>query len=107
MTDFEAAVYAAVQKIPYGTVATYGQIAKAVGAPRGARAVGNALHHHPDGDGTPCYRVVNAQGRLAPFYVFGGLDAQRDRLISEGIRVRNYRVDLEEYRCNDYDLADK
>ena len=48
MTTFER-VYAAVRLIPRGSVATYGQIARAIGNPRLARVVGYALHVNPDG----------------------------------------------------------
>lgn len=52
-------IYEAVKKIPRGKVATYGQVAALAGNSRMARAVGNALHHNPDPDNIPCYRVVN------------------------------------------------
>lgn len=54
-------IYEAVQKIPKGTVATYGQIAELAGDKKMARAVGNALHKNPDPEKIPCYRVVNAK----------------------------------------------
>ena len=97
MTEFERAVYEAVKLIPEGRAATYGQIAELAGYPRSARAVGNALHRNPDETNVHCHRVVNADGRLAKSFGFGGPDEQRRRLISEGVYVENYRVDLEEY----------
>ena len=97
MTDFERKVYVAVKKIPEGRVATYGQIAVLAGHPGAARAVGNALHRNPDEEHVFCHRVVNADGRLAGSFGFGGPDEQRRRLIAEGVYVVNYRVDLEEY----------
>ncbi len=99
MTEFESKVYSVVRRIPSGCVATYGQIAKAAGYPGASRAVGNALHHNPDPDGTPCYRVVNAQGKLTGNFAFGGIMRQRDLLVEDGIPVINYKVDLEEYGC--------
>lgn len=96
--SFEERVFAAVRQIPRGCVATYGDIAYLVGAPRAARAVGNALHRNPDGDLTPCYRVVNASGRLSPAYVFGGEGKQKALLEADGIVVKNGCVDLERYR---------
>ena len=97
MTDFERDVYEAVKRIPEGRVATYGQIAQLAGYPRAARAVGNALHRNPDETNVHCHRVVNADGRLARAFGFGGKNEQRRRLIAEGVYVVNYRVDLEEY----------
>ena len=97
MTEFERNVYKAVKLIPEGKVATYGQIAKLAGYPRAARAVGNALHRNPDETNVHCNRVVNADGRLAKSFGFGGPDEQRRRLLADGVYVVNYRVDLEEY----------
>ena len=97
MTEFERAVYEAVKLIPEGKTATYGQIAELAGYPRAARAVGNALHRNPDETNVHCHRVVNADGRLARSFGFGGQDEQRRRLIADGVYVVNCRVDLEEY----------
>lgn len=91
-------MYAAVRQIPPGYVATYGQIAELAGSPGAARAVGNALHVNPDPDGTPCFRVVNAQGKLTKNFGFGGIAEHRRRLEEDGIEVINYKVDLEVYR---------
>ena len=71
-------VYKIVQKVPKGKVTTYGQIAKKLGL--SARAVGHALHLNPDDTLTPCHRVVNVKGRIAPGFAFGGLGEQRKRL---------------------------
>ena len=57
-------IYKTVMKIPYGKVATYGQIATLCGNPYYARAVGNALHKNPNPQKIPCYRVVNSKGKL-------------------------------------------
>ena len=90
-------IYGAVRKIPFGTVATYAQIAELAGDRKMARAVGNALHKNPDPASIPCYRVVNAKGELANDFAFGGRDEQEKRLLGEGIRVRDGVVDLEKY----------
>ena len=84
--------------IPQGRVVTYGQIAAALGNPKLARAVGNALHRNPDGDKYPCYKVVSAQGKLSAHYAFGGLEEQRRRLERDGIAVTNGRVDLKKFQ---------
>lgn len=79
-------VYEAVKRIPYGKVASYGQIAAAIGCPRCARQVGWALHVNPDPEHVPCYRVVNRQGRLAEAFAFGGVNVQRTLLENEGVQ---------------------
>ena len=90
-------IYAAVKMIPYGCVATYGQIAEVAGNPKMSRAVGNALHKNPDPDNIPCYRVVNSEGRLADAFVFGGVNVQKELLEKEGVEVEDNRVDLGKY----------
>ena len=91
-------IYKTVMKIPYGKVATYGQIATICGNPYYARAVGNALHKNPNPQKIPCYRVVNSKGKLTENFAFGGLKVQSDLLISEGIEVIDGRVNLEKYQ---------
>ena len=94
MSFFEN-VYEAVQLIPRGKVATYGQIARMIGAPRSSRAVGYALHANPRPGVIPCHRVVNREGRLAPAFAFGGPEIQAQLLESEGVEVgENFTVDL-------------
>ncbi len=91
-------IYAYLRTIPAGHVVTYAQVGAAVGNPKLARAVGNILHKNPDPDTTPCFRVVNAKGYLAPAFAFGGVGAQRRRLEADGIEVTDDRVDLEKYQ---------
>lgn len=90
-------IYEAVKQIPYGHVATYGQVAELAGNPKMSRAVGNALHKNPDPENIHCYRVVNSKGELAGRFAFGGADVQAELLRSEGIEVVDNRVDLEKY----------
>ena len=96
--SFDWLVYRCVQQIPRGRVSTYGRIAEACGCPRGARAVGMALHRNPQPGKVPCHRVVNREGRLAPAFAFGGTDEQRRLLEDEGVAVspEGY-VDLTKY----------
>lgn len=89
-------IYEAVKKIPKGKVATYGQVALLAGNRRMCRAVGNALHHNPDPDNIPCYRVVNAKGELAGEFAFGGSGVQRRLLEADGITFIGDRVDLKQ-----------
>jgi len=91
-------IYNAVKMIPYGRVATYGQVAEMAGDRKMARAVGNALHKNPDPDNIPCFRVVNSKGELAGEFAFGGAGAQARLLEAEGIVVENGKVDLSKYK---------
>lgn len=90
-------IYEAVKMIPYGCVATYGQVAELAGDKNMARAVGNALHKNPDPENIPCFRVVNSKGELAGEFAFGGEGAQAKLLMAEGVEVINGRVDLKKY----------
>ncbi len=85
-------VYEFVKSIPPGKVATYGQIALYLGNRNFARMVGNILHDNPDPEHIPCHRVVNAQGQLSRSYAFGGIEAQRRLLESEGVVFKNNQV---------------
>lgn len=90
-------IYEAVKRIPYGRVATYGQVAEMAGDRKMARAVGNALHKNPDPDGIPCFRVVNSKGMLAESFVFGGINMQEELLKNEGVEVIDGKVDLKKF----------
>jgi methylated-DNA-protein-cysteine methyltransferase related protein len=93
--EFFNCVYEIVARIPAGKVMTYGQIAMLLGAPHGARRVGQAMFHAPEYLELPCHRVINSKGKLAPGYVFGGEGLQREMLELEGICFRdNGTVDL-------------
>ena len=81
-TDFERAVYRATRAIPFGKVATYGQIAKAIGNPNAQRAVGQALGKNPASIVIPCHRVVASDG-LGGFT--GGLHWKKKLLHHEGV----------------------
>jgi len=88
-------VYAAVAAIPPGRVATYGEVARLVGVPRGARAVGWALKALPEERAAevPWHRVVGHGGRISP-RPGPGAEIQRRRLRAEGVRFVGGRVDL-------------
>lgn len=91
-------IYEAVMTIPCGQVATYGQIAVIAGNKGYARIVGNALHQNPAPGIVPCHRVVNAKGRLAKHFAFGGIGEQQKLLEAEGVEVSDGFVDLEKYQ---------
>ena len=90
-------IYEAVKRIPKGCVATYGQVATMAGNERMSRAVGNALHKNPTPGIVPCHRVVDARGRLAGGFAFGGMEAQAALLTAEGVEVVDGKVDLGKY----------
>ena len=91
-------IYDIVKQIPYGKVATYGQVAALAGNKRWARVVGYALHVNPDPEHIPCYRVVNRFGEVSKAFAFGGENKQVELLEREGIKLDENRVDLKEYQ---------
>ena len=78
-------IYAMVEAIPEGRVATYGQIARLVGRPRHARQVGYALAATPPERTIPWHRVINAQGEISPRCKPGYDEYQRLLLEDEGV----------------------
>jgi methylated-DNA-[protein]-cysteine S-methyltransferase len=83
---FRREVYAATRRIPPGSVATYGEVARALGRtdPEAARDVGTALARNPFPIIVPCHRVVGANGKLTGFSAPGGLETKRRMLELEG-----------------------
>jgi methylated-DNA-[protein]-cysteine S-methyltransferase len=77
-TAFQLRVWEALKEIPYGQVASYGDIAKAIGNPKAVRAVGGANARNPIPIIIPCHRVIGSDGSLTGFG--GGLETKR-RLI--------------------------
>lgn len=99
MSEFNEKVHEIVRRIPKGRVMTYGQIAALLGVPRGARAVGWALHWVVDDANVPCQRVVNRYGGLAAGYGWGGQVAHKADLLTDGVTVRDdFTIDLKEYQ---------
>jgi O-6-methylguanine DNA methyltransferase len=68
---FQARVLDAARRIPFGLVTSYAELARRIGHPRAARAVGNALGANPVPLIVPCHRVVRGDGTWG-HYVFGG-----------------------------------
>ena len=92
--EFLYQVFAIVEEIPLGTVATYGQIARLSGHDKNARLVGKALSLSEYFGKYPCNRVVSSQGRCAP-----GWFEQKDLLTQEGITFKeNGCVDLRKHQ---------
>ena len=84
-------ILACVEAIPQGRVMSYGDVAEYAGA-RTPRLVGHVLRH--DGGSVPWHRVLHSDGTFADHL----RDEQRQRLIAEGVRVTDNRVDLRVYR---------
>lgn len=94
MSEFFQEVYAIVEKIPYGKVISYGQIAEALGRPRSARIVGFAMNRCPDD--LPWHRVVRTDGSIASEVM---ADLSLDLLRQEGVFFRtDGRVDMDKSR---------
>ncbi len=73
--DFQLAVWAELARIPYGETRSYGSVARAIGDPGAAQAVGAANGQNPLPIVVPCHRVIGADGRLVGYG--GGLARQR------------------------------
>jgi len=89
-TEFRVKVWNFLQKIPYGEVTTYGEIAKQISGKEGtkipaAQAVGSAVGHNPISVIVPCHRVVGKNGSLTGYA--GGLDRKEWLLRHEGIEI--------------------
>ena len=82
-TDFQRAVWNQLLDIPYGESRTYGDIAKALGRPRGAQAVGQAVGRNPIGIIIPCHRILGTGGKLTGFA--WGLEKKKWLLRHEGV----------------------
>lgn len=94
--SIEEHIWHVVGNIPWGTVATYGQVARLAGLPRGARRVGRVLARLPPGSRLPWHRVVNARGRVS----LGGAAGrdQEARLRDEGVEFHDGRISLARFR---------
>lgn len=85
-----AKVFQLVARIPPGAVMTYAQVARAVGRPGTARAVGNALGTNRNTRAVPCHRVVCSDGRVGG-YAFGARNKVK-LLQREGVSIRRGRI---------------
>ena len=84
-TEFERDVWAELSRIPYGEARSYGEVARLIGRPDRARAVGAANGRNPISIVVPCHRVIGADGSLTGYG--GGLERKRFLLGLEGIAV--------------------
>jgi methylated-DNA-protein-cysteine methyltransferase-like protein len=96
-SDSYQKIWRAVEKIPKGKVATYGQIARISKLPNQARLVGYALHNLPRGIDVPWQRVINSQGRISFSENSSSYKRQRELLNREGIVFLKGRIDLKAF----------
>jgi methylated-DNA-[protein]-cysteine S-methyltransferase len=89
-------------RIPMGKVTTYGAIAKAIGFPGAARAVGQALGANPNPIVVPCHRVVRSDGVLGGYSGGEGPRTKAKLLAREGVRVTAGKVNLDEFLFSDF-----
>ncbi|MDH4279852.1 MAG: MGMT family protein [Acidimicrobiia bacterium] len=82
-SDFNQQVYSVVRMIGRGETLTYGEVARRVGEPGGAQAVGRAMGANPIPVIIPCHRVVGANGQLVGFSANGGVETKRRMLLAE------------------------
>jgi methylated-DNA-[protein]-cysteine S-methyltransferase len=80
-TEFQVAVWQALQKIPYGETRSYKEIAASIGRPKAIRAVGMANNRNPISIIVPCHRVIGHDGKLVGY---GG-----------GLPLKEYLLELE------------
>lgn len=81
-TDFQRAVWAELAAIPRGSTTTYGAIARRLGRPRAAQAVGAAVGSNPLSIVVPCHRVVGSSGAMTGYA--GGIETKQALLLLEG-----------------------
>ena len=84
-TPFQRAVWKEIDKIPYGKIVTYGEIARNIGRPKAARAVANACGANPNPITTPCHRVTCSNGDIGGYSGVGGIKKKIELLRKEGV----------------------
>lgn len=85
--------------IPYGKVASYGQIARMAGLPKHARLVGYVLKHLDSAAEIPWHRVINSQGKISLNKLNeSGENVQRLKLVAEGVMVIGDKINLKQYQ---------
>lgn len=95
--NLQQRIWQVVAAIPYGSVATYGDVALLAGWPRAARQVGGVLKRLPESSKLPWYRVINRNGEIS--LTGEGFTRQRNALLGENIEVsQEGKVCLRRYR---------
>jgi len=94
-TSFAERVYRAAALIPRGSVSTYRELARAIGNPGAARAVGTALSRNRS-PRIPCHRVVRSDGSVGGYA--WGTAKKIARLRAEGVEVQQGKIDLTKFK---------
>ena len=89
LTEFQLKVLEELQKVPRGEVRTYSWLARKVGRPQAARAVGNTMARNPVPFIIPCHRVVPSSGGIGNYGL--GKSLKRDLLVLEGVPVERLK----------------
>jgi methylated-DNA-[protein]-cysteine S-methyltransferase len=84
---FRLAVYEAARSVGWGQTASYGELARRIGFPWGARAVGRALARNPVPIIVPCHRILARDRRIGGFSAYGGIVTKQRLLALEGVHV--------------------
>lgn len=87
-TDFQKQVWSVMMEIPCGETRSYGEIARAVGRPGAARAVGMANKRNPIPVVVPCHRIIGSDGSLTGYSGHNGLKTKQALLDLESASVR-------------------
>ena len=91
LSDFACKVHQALLKVPYGSVVSYGALAKSAGYPKAARAVGGVMSSNLFPLIVPCHRVVNADGRMGRYFA------------GQGTRTKTWLIEFERsLSCDDF-----
>lgn len=94
-------IFQVIAQIPYGRVASYGQIARLAGIPKHSRLVGYVLKHMDVDSTLPWYRVINSQGKISLSKLNDqGQNIQAQLLLAEGILVIGDKVKMKEFQWN-------
>ncbi|MDM1250216.1 MGMT family protein [Acinetobacter johnsonii] len=92
-------IFQVIAQIPYGRVASYGQIARLAGIPKHSRLVGYVLKHMEADSSLPWYRVINSQGKISLSKLNDqGQNIQAQLLMAEGILVIGDKVKMKEFQ---------
>lgn len=89
LSDFRCRIYEAARAVPFGSRATYGELARAAGSSGAARAVGRAMATNPWPLLVPCHRIVSSQGELHGFSAPGGVRTKAALLTIEESAASN------------------
>lgn len=92
--SFTEKCYKILKKVPKGKVTTYKALAIKLNT-KAYRAVGQAMNKNPYAPKVPCHRVINTNGNLGGFA--SGLNNKIKLLKSEGIKIKNNKIDLKKY----------